>query len=84
MTHAWSELRCDAMDRRSRVNDVAKNAGRKILCKAEKKVKSRLSKCMVDEANVVGSIDAIDRVRDCSGEAGCVLRCVLALAFGNR
>ena len=42
------------------MNDVAKNAGRKILCKAEKKVKSRLSKCMVEEANVVGSIDAID------------------------
>lgn len=80
MTHAWSELRCDAMDRRSRVNDVAKNAGRKILCKAEKKVKSRLSKCMVDEANVVGSIDAIDS----SGTGGCVLGCVLALAFGNR
>ena len=68
------------MDRRSRVNDVAKNAGRKILCKAEKKVKSRLSKCMVDEANVVGSIDAIDS----SGTGGCVLGCVLALAFGNR
>ena len=83
--HAWSELRCDAMDRRSRVNDVAKNAGREILCRAEKKVvKSRVSKCMVDEANVVCSDVAVDRVRDCSGEAGCVLGCVLALAFGNR
>ena len=80
MTHAWSELRCDAMDRRSRVNDVAKNAGREILCRAEKKVvKSRVSKCMVDEANVVGSDVAVDRVRDCE----CVLGCVLVLAFGN-
>ena len=62
------------------MNDVAKNAGRKILCKAEKKVKSRLSTCMVDEANVVGSIDAVDN----SGNGGCVLGSVLALAFGNR
>ena len=62
------------------MNDVAKNAGRKILCKAEKKVKSRLSKCMVDEANVVGSIDAVDN----SGNGGRVLGSVLALAFGNR
>ena len=80
-THAWSELRCDAMDRRSRVNDVAKNAGREILCRAEKKVKSRLSKCMVDEASVAGSGVAIDRVGDCSGY---VLGCVLDLTFGNR
>lgn len=77
--HAECELRCDAMDRRSRVNDVAKNAGPEILCRAEKKVKNRLSKCMVDEANVVGSDVAVDRVRDCE----CVLGCVLVLAFGN-
>ena len=62
------------------MNEVAKNAGRKILCKAEKKVKSRLSTCMVDEANVVGSDVAVDGVRDCR----CVLGCVLDLAFGNR
>ena len=62
------------------MNDVAKNAGRKILCKAEKKVKSRFSPCMVDEANVVGSIDAVDN----SGNGGRVLGSVLALAFGNR
>jgi hypothetical protein len=45
-----------------------------------RKVKSRLSKCMVDEANVVGSDVAVDRVRD----SRCVLECVLVLAFGNR
>jgi len=56
------------MDRRSRVNDVAKNAGREILCRAEKKVKGRMSKCLVDEASVVGDNVAMDRVRDCSGE----------------
>lgn len=34
---AERELRCDAMDQRSRVNDVAKNAGPEILCRAERK-----------------------------------------------
>lgn len=48
------------------MNDVAKNAGPEILCRAEKKVKDRLSKCMVHEANVVGSGVADDRVCDCS------------------
>lgn len=62
------------------MNEVAKNAGRKILCEAEKKVKSRLSTCMFDKANVVGSIDAVDN----SGNSGRLLGSALALAFGNR
>jgi hypothetical protein len=84
-THT-SKLRCGAIDRRSRVNDVAKNAGQDIMQSREKESKADSGNGVLTkrECGRLGSGIAFGKVRDCGGGAGCMLGCVLALAFGCR
>lgn len=81
-----SGLRCEAMDRRrrSRVNDVAKNAGRDIMQSREESQRPVVEIFGGQSESVVGDGVARGRVRECGGGAGCVLGCALALAFGSR
>lgn len=75
-------LRGDGPER-SRVNDVAKNAGRDIMQSRDRSREDDSWNSVCRSECVVGDV-ACGRVRDSGGGAACGLGCALALAFGSR